>query len=438
MGWSLMAGGYITRTVRGICDELCGSDNIGHGFYYHSSKMKTLSNSSFSQMTRDKLRGDDYFELVADEFSFSFCGYSGTFYYNENGGWTVVSDDAIKVEFNPTLGEGFIDLKTLEKRFITTGWKTRSHYNRFFNKFTLVTPDGCRYEFGGLDATEYSAPYYSRGNNGLTATTWRLKKIITVDKRVIEFRYDTSSKMCDIRYVPQYREVFNSPHEISNPLMTGWRGFTGFILFPVNLVAVTTPNEILTFSYFKEQGYGDRFYRGSKALYWNYKSDYTRYSPYSDNMENPYEQFHVFMDVSILQNEDATRMAIANKLTHLILEKITIENKNSDKSKSVYFGYTSASETERQQLYSIAMRADSPELADGADAGLEDDYPVYRFRYNKNKKRDGTYIMPYRYSMAYTDSWGYCRGGEVSISENPSFPKCCRTLNAQRLEHCLK
>ncbi|MBO5186682.1 MAG: RHS repeat protein [Prevotella sp.] len=426
LGWSLVAGGYITRSVRCICDEMCGSDNIGHGFYYNATKMKNISDASFNQMTKNNLRGDNFFELAADEFSFSFCGYSGTFYYNENGSWTVISDDDIKVEFNPAVGDGFIDLKTLETRFKTTGWNTKSHFNRFFNKFTLITPDGCRYEFGGIDATEYSAPYYSRGNNGLTATTWRLKKITTVDKHVIEFKYSTSSIMCDIRYVPQYRKLYNTTQIPSDPLAIGRQGFIGFLLFPVNLISITTPNETLTFDYNKEDKYGDRFNQTVYALYWE-KRSLTRPSPYSSDIEDPANQFLVFINVGKQESENATRKAIADKLTHLILDRITIKKRYSNTSRYVYFGYSGGDEKERLRLANIAFRADTPELTDNAggqsNANLTDDMPTYRFGYNKNKEQNGIYVMPYRYSLAYTDSWGYCHGGEVKLSETPSFSK---------------
>ncbi len=437
MGWSLMAGGYITRTVRCICDEMCGSNNIGHGFYYHATKMKNISNSTFDQMTKTKLRGNDYFELTADEFSFSFCGYSGTFYYNEDGGWTVISDDDIKVEFDPTLGNGFIDLKTLETRFKTTGWNTRSDYNRFFNKFTLVTPDGCRYEFGGLDATEFSTSYYARATNGLTATTWRLKRITTVDKHVIEFKYDTSSIMCDLRYMPLYRKLYNVSQVPSDPLIKGRQAFTGFLLFPANLVSITTPNETLTFSYNKENNYGDRFFQTVYALYWK-NSGFTRPSPYSSNIEDPALQFLVFINVGQQSSENATRQAIANKLTHCILDKITIKGRYSDTSGYVYFGYSGGNHEERLKLASVAFSADQPRLAGNGDkqygTGMSDDMPVYKFRYNKNKERNGANIMPYRYSMAYTDSWGYCHGGEVTLSATPSFSKVLPDLECTTAE----
>ena len=110
----------------------------------------------------------------------------------------------------------------------------------FFNKFTLVTPDGCRYEFGGLQATEYSVPYYSRKDGELIPTSWKLSKITTVDKRVVEFSYDTSQVMCDLKYVPQCKTVTGIPCTPQNP-QTGQAGMTGYLIFPATIKTIKPP-----------------------------------------------------------------------------------------------------------------------------------------------------------------------------------------------------
>ena len=80
LGWSLIAGGYISRSVRCICDEKMGKDGIAHGFYDHSEKIKNMTEAEFVDHTLNHAEGKDYYELSADEFTFNFCGYSGSFY----------------------------------------------------------------------------------------------------------------------------------------------------------------------------------------------------------------------------------------------------------------------------------------------------------------------------------------------------------------------
>ncbi len=440
MGWSLMAGGYITRTVNCVYDELCGDDNICHGFYSNASKMRNISNQSFAQMTKDNLRGDDFFELTPDEFSFNFCGYTGNFYYNEDGGWTVVSDYDIKVEFNPANGEGFINRKQLEKRFNTSGWDDMENNNRFFNKFTLITPDGCRYEFGGLSATEFSIPYYARKHSPLIPTTWRLSKITTTDKREISFTYDATAKMCDIRYVPQYRMQYGTVQEQDTPDHIGWRGFTGFLLFPVSLTSIDAPNETIDFTYFKDRSYGFRFTNSSKVLYWEKSSDGgARYQTYSKNIEDPTSQFFVFMGVGKYDSESRTREVIADSLKHNVLHRIAIKNKLTGNGHSIYFDYVQ-NMYDRLKLTSIITRTGIPNIIKGQygyeipDETSGDDMPVYSLIYDKNQ------TMPYRYSMARTDSWGYYNGkdekgdGDVRIGDYPSYTTILPSLSATKAE----
>jgi len=100
-----------------------------------------------------------WFELSADEFSFNVNGHSGLFYLNPDGDWTVISDEDIVVEFDPSTG--FLGWQDLNARFFNKlgQWAGRAENARWFKGFTLITPDGVRYEFGGVDAIDFKAKY---------------------------------------------------------------------------------------------------------------------------------------------------------------------------------------------------------------------------------------------------------------------------------------
>ena len=51
LGWNLIAGGYITRSVRGMYDEKCQSNGYAPGYYAHASKLKNISNEQFKAET---------------------------------------------------------------------------------------------------------------------------------------------------------------------------------------------------------------------------------------------------------------------------------------------------------------------------------------------------------------------------------------------------
>lgn len=426
LGWSLQAGGYITRAVHGLYDEKCESNGYASGYYVHASQLQNMNNAQFVEATKH-IEGEsgDYYELSADEFSFSFCGYSGNFYYKGNGQWYVVSDQDIKVEFNPANGEGFINSEQLNSRIPLSGWGVRSYNNRFFNKFTLVTPDGCRYEFGGLQATEYSVPYYSRKDGELIPTSWKLSKITTVDKRVVEFSYDTSQVMCDLKYVPQCKTVTGIPCTPQNP-QTGQAGMTGYLIFPATIKTIKTSDETLEFNYYNDYGYSSSFV--DTYLAWGRKNAYGRKDIYSF-MEDPAEQFHVFLGNGIDTSSDyMLRETIKSKLRNLVLHSIYIKGNANHPLKTIYFDYVY---NERRKLSLITERPGNPAIIpiyihhphgyfflshyEVPQSPTEGSIQEYHFNYNKS------HPMPFDFVRAKTDSWGYFSGGTVSFSSTPSF-----------------
>lgn len=428
MGWNLVAGGYITRSVHGLYDEKCHSNGYAPGYYANAYRLKGMSNDVFVEATRHiQDMEEKYYELSADEFSFSFCGYSGNFYYSEDGGWNVVSDQDIQVEFNPANGVGFINSNQLGERIPLNGWGAVELNNRFFNKFTLITPDGCRYEFGGLQATEYSIPYYSRKDSELIPTTWRLSKITTVDKRVIEFTYDTSSIMCDLRYIPQQKIVTGIACTPSSP-QRGQSGMTGYLIFPVNIKAIKTPSETLQFNYYEDCSYSGSFV--DTYLGWGELTTYDRKDLYSIS-ENPAYQFQLLLGNGIsTSSEYELREGIKSKLKSKVLHSIYIKGAENRSLKTIYFDYTYSN---RRKLSLITERSGNPAVIPEYAWHPHGYYfltgykvpqlprigsvPEYHFKYHSPS------TMPTDYIRAKVDSWGYYAGGITSFTSMPSFEK---------------
>ncbi|MCM1503125.1 MAG: RHS repeat-associated core domain-containing protein [Bacteroidales bacterium] len=148
IGWTLQAGGVISRTVRGVYDEKKASTGSGNGFYWNTAGLKSVSTDGFgcfAEQTRDFLQSETpegWHELSADEFSFSFLGYSGNFYINEDGGWSVVSDSDIKVEFNPMTGfAGNPISRHIEHRPASNSEEDRSSYDGILTESIYCTYD---------------------------------------------------------------------------------------------------------------------------------------------------------------------------------------------------------------------------------------------------------------------------------------------------------
>ena len=128
MKWDLSAGGLITRTVNDLVDE----DTSNTRLLYPKLNVFT---PNYSIELRNLTGTATDSEL--DIFNFNFLGYSGSFYLDEDRktGVLIRYDKELKIEIsgNPTVDGMMV-----------------------FNKRTIIitTPDGTKYHFGGVNASE--------------------------------------------------------------------------------------------------------------------------------------------------------------------------------------------------------------------------------------------------------------------------------------------
>ncbi len=453
LGWTLMAGGVISRSVRGVYDEKKGTAGVGNGFYWHTADLKKVSEEgvqSFDQQTKDCLQSETsegWYELSADEFSFNFLGYSGNFYINEDGGWTVVSDCDIKVEFDPKTG--FAGVNDLKDRIPDIDkWPDKNDNTMFFKEFTLVTPDGCRYVFGGLCAMDFCIPYYSRNTDGMVVTSWHLSKIVTPEGYEVNYSYlctgNNRPVMVDLRYVPSYRSVQkvipgSGTSQGTFSYNTGRKGFTGFLLYGCDLQTITTPNETISLFYYADLNYGTAYSKyAGEALYWTGAG--ARQTSYFAVWPEPYGQFLYLIKARSGSSPSNTRNNIADALRCNVLHRIAIASNYSDgHDMSIYLSQSSRS---RRKLSGIVWRAgippikNEPVMGGGVlypnyvipenDSGV--DMPEYKFSYNP-----GTF--PYGYVFPQTDQWGYYNGKTNSPSGNFDINKPVAESNLQASQY---
>src|SRR5687767_2359222 len=211
LGWDLQSIGSVSRKQRGILDEYYvgswGNATIPNAaFYYAAPNQTVISGSALIEApdwnTTTKLTyyfvdhindNPPIFNLdaQADEFSFNFLGYSGKFFYaGPSNGWKVVSDQSIKVELNSSPND-FLDgyqINSIIQQYQPYGLSIGQNQPRVFSGFTLTTPDGAKYIFGGTDAIEFTSAY-GESSYQFIANNWLLKKIIDVNKNEVNFFY---------------------------------------------------------------------------------------------------------------------------------------------------------------------------------------------------------------------------------------------------------
>jgi hypothetical protein len=199
-GWSLSAGGVITRTVMGAPDEKGTSnvDNHSHGYFsdygFHSYLYEGTDNNgrpyaNWTPFSEGKKDGEP------DLFFFNFAGYSGKFYFHDDRTPVVVPEQDIKIEYSyPAVGQSIA-------------------------AFTITTPDGTKYYFGRTSATDDVDPVeitnpasdQSGLEFGKVISSWYLNKIVSADNNFsISLKYEAENyafhmlSMFPINFSPLY------------------------------------------------------------------------------------------------------------------------------------------------------------------------------------------------------------------------------------------
>ena len=425
-GW-MLTDACISRTVRGVYDEKMDREGVAHGYYGHYAKMHGITDAEFDGYTQNNLVAETtqtpWFELSADEFSFSMNGHSGLFYLNPEGSWTVISDEDIAVEFDPQTG--FLGWQDINTRFWdkVEHWAGRSENARWFKGFTLITPDGTRYEFGGLDATDFCVPYYGRSTGDLIATAWHLSKITTPQGRVITLDYSTDQILCDLHYATGRTTTYGLQATSGSALhqdIRGRAGLSGFLLFPAALTQINGPAGTLDITYRQNDSYNSAFRdRYPDALYWeDWRIRSENLYHYDDS--DPRISFFDFLPVSDTGNMRENQRAIAGCFRHDLVHRISFSPRYGGTGRSWYFSLDGA----RPLLDALYCREGVPELEyDWIEGGgimhprlrIPEDtsstsLPQWHFDYCGGKLMPGNFLFP------STDAWGTWDGGEIVLS----------------------
>ncbi|RYE25514.1 MAG: hypothetical protein EOP51_03850 [Sphingobacteriales bacterium] len=259
LGWSLNAGGVITRVVNGDPDELKlpNANTIAPEYENQKSyflNYGALAASNWDQSSRlDVLIEDGIYTSpvygteiglipAPDEFIFNFNGFTGSFFMNHKGEWKVRSSNgkAIKIE-TMEMQEAYQLYTSVDMPPITLA--------RIIYKFVLIAPDGVAYTFGGATKSiEFSrnAGKSDESFRQVVPTSWFLTNIKLASGDEINLTYESEG------YAVVMSEVWNNSYYNDGRIGRTNSGPGNYsletLINPSYLSEISTANQKITFS----------------------------------------------------------------------------------------------------------------------------------------------------------------------------------------------
>jgi hypothetical protein len=176
LGWSLNAGGLISRTINKLPDE------EHYSFQIANVNNIVSTNNDYCEYLQEASKG--VFDAEIDIFSYSFPGHGGKFVFNRN--------------------ENFVEFK---KPIILPYEPIKIIPNDDFTSFNAIDENGITYVFS---ATEYC--YNSAGTGSLLddgITSWYLTQIISTDRSdTISFSYSYIKYSATSNRIPNFKHNF--------------------------------------------------------------------------------------------------------------------------------------------------------------------------------------------------------------------------------------
>lgn len=245
-GWSLNAGGVITRTVRGTPDECLVSEfsknekgSLGHnGYNNYIFKWDQDSPLPTEDVAFHNNFGWGIEDGEPDLFFFNFNGHNGKFYFNDDGRPVLLPESDYKIEY-------------------VYEHATGSGSPESIAKFIVTTSDGTRYYFGRTDASNdvdpiekthnyYTGPdllFYTGTNN--TISSWFLNKIVSADGL-----FSITLNYAAEQY--SYRSIFGKnrvSYEFTNITSGNWDEMGHWVQgVRLSSITVSSNNVVITFN----------------------------------------------------------------------------------------------------------------------------------------------------------------------------------------------
>ncbi len=96
LGWNLLAGGVITRTINGTNNAINGTDNIEGDVPLNMNTETSSNNRAFIESMVNSLGGNNPYDWEPDHYNYNVGQYSGNAFLSTMGDITPIKADAIK------------------------------------------------------------------------------------------------------------------------------------------------------------------------------------------------------------------------------------------------------------------------------------------------------------------------------------------------------
>lgn len=231
MGWTLQAGGAITRKKNDMIDEGDTRSLPEAGYYWKHSMAKWSADASYWNSLLSLMYA---YDTEPDEFHFNFNGYSGFFVMDTDGNWQVKCNKPMSIKLN-----GFL---AIPKTGEISNW---GQMPPSFSGFTLTDENGIQYVFGG-DAIEYAINFNNQLNGTWIANSWFLTKVIHPNGDCIQLEYERGKYINTLNASTSFSMYYIMTKDkgiVSSQVLDGYIGrleYFGSLLSPVYLKNITT------------------------------------------------------------------------------------------------------------------------------------------------------------------------------------------------------
>lgn len=209
INWTIAAGGAITRQVRGEDDFIRPA---GSKFYsWNDLQAMEIFTTTSNYNEIESFVYNNSVDSEVDIFYFSFLEYSGSFYLVEEDGEFTAHIENATIPLNIEI----LDPETNESGIM-------EHLKR---AIVIQTPDGTRYFFGGLNASEATKSIYPNVfiDSRFVQTGFYLSKIESLNGDIMFFEYGDYTNILQTAQTESYSKVTSSTSNCGEiAIMDNW------------------------------------------------------------------------------------------------------------------------------------------------------------------------------------------------------------------------